>query len=136
VNLTRVASRGRALLESALDTSSTTVAIRRDADDLDATVDFDTLAIADTSPAARVAPKVSALITSMGPEARTVGRDRDEPTPTHNVWLPVTVVNVQDGDLLDVTAKLDALLDGATLLVTAVLDDGVGVGRHLHARRV
>jgi hypothetical protein len=136
VNLTRVASRGRALLESALDTSSTTVAIRRDADDLDATVNLDTLAITDAAPAIPVVRRVPALIVSMGPEAKPVGRDRDEPTPTHNVWLPVIVVNVQDGDLLDVTAKLDALLDGATLLVTAVLDDGVGVGRHLHARRV
>lgn len=137
MNLTSAAQRGRSVLESALATSSTRVRIRRNADDLDeATVDFATLEVTDPTPAKPIASNVQALITSLGADTRPIGRGREDHPPTHNVWLPVSVVDVQELDLLDVTAGLDPMLDGATLLVTEVLTDAIGVGRHLHARQL
>lgn len=135
MNLTQQLVRGRALLEEAIRTSGTKVRLSRDGDELEVAVDLDTLEVTEPTPAT-LATGIPALIVAMGPQEQELGPNRSEHPPTHNVWLPVSIVDIEEGDVLTVeTAKMDPRIRGAELRVTAVLDDGIGVGRHLHARR-
>lgn len=136
LNVTQVFDRGAKILSQAIATSGTTVTISRDADDLDATVDFDTLAITDPTPAQQLATGVKAFVTTTGNATVDVGPGRTAAPSTFHVFLPITVTNVADGDVLTVTRTRDTRLAGARLLVTEVLDDAAGVARQLAARRL
>jgi hypothetical protein len=136
VNVAAIATRGQAVVESAIASSKTRVTISRDADDLDQTVDLDTLDVTDTVGARTVVANVRALITAAGPQEQPLGPNRAKAAPTYVVLLPVAVTDVQDEDVIVVTESRDPLLKNARLTVTAVLDAGVGVVRTLHARRI
>lgn len=136
MNLTGLVQRGQTIAESAIATSGTTVTISRDSDDQDETVDFTTLAVSDPTPDTTVATGVAALITTTGPTEVTVGTDRIAAESTFRVLLAIAVSDVKERDRLTVTACRDTRLTGAQLLVTAVLDDALGVVRTVQARRL
>jgi hypothetical protein len=135
VNLAALAAGGATLLEQAIATSGTTVTISRDSDDQDETVDLDTLAVSDPTSTDPIATDVAALIVTTAATDVPVGTDRSLAEPTFRVFFPVTVTDVQQNDVLTVTASRDTQLTGAQLLVTAVLPDALGVRRQLEARR-
>lgn len=136
IDLAALTGRGRTLVEQAIATSGTKVTITRDLDDLDATVDFDTLEISDATSGSTVATNVSVLIVVEGPDVESVGPDRDSHPPSYRALFKVATVNVAEGDVLIVTASRDPHLKGGRLLVTAVLDDSMNVVRTVRARRV
>lgn len=136
MNLAGLADRGAALLGQAIDTSGTTVTITRDPNDQDETVNLTTLAITDPTPETTIATGVAALVITAGPTEVTVGTERTAALPTFRVLLPITVTDVQERDRLTVTASRDTRLTGAQLLVTAVLDDALGIARGVEARRL
>lgn len=135
MNLASLAASGQTLAEAAITTSGTVVTISRDTDDQDETVNLTTLAITDPTPTTPIATGVTALIVTAGPTEVTVGTDRTVNEPTFRVLLPITVTDIQERDVLTVTASRDARITGAELLVTAVLDDALGVVRQVEARR-
>jgi hypothetical protein len=136
VNLASLADAGGRLLEQAITTSGTVITISRDGDDMDETVNLTTLAITDPTPESAIATDVPALIIAVGPVEQSVGTDRTEAETTFRVFFTPDVTDVQERDRLTVTASRDARLTGAQLLVTAALDDPLGVRREIQARRI
>lgn len=135
MNLTRLAETGRRAVEQAIATSGTIVTISRDSGDDDETVDFDTLEVTDATPVQPLQSDLPALIIATGAENVDGGTDRTVHPTSFRVYLPIAVADVRELDLLTVTSARDGRLTGATLLVTEVLDDAIGVARQLTARR-
>lgn len=136
INLGALAARGQTLFESAVATAGTTVSISRDSDDTDETVDFDTLEVTDPTEPGTVATDVQAIIVSQGAAVDDQGPNRTAHPATYSILLPVSVTDIAEGDVVTVTASRDSLLTDARLLVTDVLDAGIGVLRTVHARRI
>lgn len=135
MNIAALVDRGTALLEQAIATSGTTVTISRDVDDQDETVNLTTLAITDPTPAAPLIIDAAALVIATAAEDVPAGTDRVDNETVVRVFLPVAVTDIRQGDILTVTASRDVRLTGAQLLVTAVLDDPLGLRRQVEARR-
>jgi hypothetical protein len=134
VNLAALAAGGATLLEQAIATSGTTVTISRDSDDQDETVDS-TPSRSATRRRRPIATDVAALIVTAAATDVPVGTDRTLAEPTFRVFFPVTVTDVQQRPCSPSPPVATHRLTGAQLLVTAVLDDALGVRRQLEARR-
>lgn len=136
IDITALAGRGRSLLASAIESSGCQVDIYADVDDLDDTVDFDTLDVTDPTPESAVASNLPALIVTDGDETRQVGPGRDQHPTVYRVLLLPDAPAVAEGNVVVIRANLNTRLVNARLLVGEVTDDGLDLAQTLRATRM
>jgi hypothetical protein len=136
VDIGALAGRGRTTVESVIRTSGTRVDFYADADDLDETIDFDTLAITDPTPDRAVLRDVPALIVTEGTDTTQLGVNRDAHPPVYRVLLLPAVTGVQEQMIGLVRRCRNPQLVGARLRISEVIVDGFGIVLTLRGTRL
>lgn len=136
IDVGAIAALGGAQLESAIKTSGTRIDVYADPDDLDETVDFDTLAITDATPSRAFLTNLPALIVTEGTETRPLGPNRDDYPTVYRVLLLPAVTGVQEQMVAVVRRCRNASLVGARIRVSEVIVDGLDVVLTLRGTRL
>lgn len=136
IDVGAVAAVGRDAMASAIRTSGSRVDVLLDPDDLDSTVDFDTLEVTNPTGETAAASNLPALIVAEGSETQEVGRERDSHPIVYRVLLLPTVTAISEGSVLRVRRCLNTRLVDARLSVFEVITDGLNVALTVRARRL
>lgn len=131
-----IAAQGADIMAAAIKTSGTTVDLYVDPDDLDETVDFETLEITDATPSRATASNLPALIISEGSATENVGPGRDTRPGIYRVALLPSAPDVPEGAILLVRRCPNSRLVNAQLQIDETVDDAFGLAQTLRATRL
>jgi len=119
------------IVTSAIESSGTTVDIRRPPGDAAVTVDPDSLDIIDSS--TRVVSGAAAIIIAITDQGQPIGPGQFWEATRYRVLLLPDVTGVKPGDFVKITDARDSELIDRRLRITEVIADTAGVIRALDA---
>lgn len=134
VDLSAILDLAAPFAAAAVDTSGTTVDIRRPGPDGTLTIDPDTLTVTDAS--SRVLTGLAAIIIAVSDTGQPLGPARTWEATRYRVLLQPDTVGMLPGDIVLVTDSRDPMLIKRQLRISEVIADSPGVLRILDATLV